>query len=130
MNETQRKNLAKMGGREVSLTEFLDLKPGEEALIDIKSDLSDAVRELRERNSVTQAELAARLQSSQPRVAHLERGVGSIDLFLRALILMGATPVQIGAIMSGQGIQIAKPRTARATKASPKRAPGKVLQTA
>ena len=128
MNEIQRKNLAKMKGREVSLTEFLDLKPGEEALIDIKSDLSDAVRQLREQNSVTQAELAARLQSSQPRVAHLERGVGSIDLFLRALILLGATPVQIGAIMGGQGVCPSKSRNVRATKAATS-APNKVLQT-
>ena len=46
---------------------------------------------------MTQAELARRLQSSQPRVAKAERGDRSVsmDLLVRALLATGATPREI-----------------------------------
>jgi transcriptional regulator with XRE-family HTH domain len=47
---------------------------------------------------MTQAELAQRIQSSQPRVAMAENGSKSVslDLLMRALLATGATPKDIG----------------------------------
>ncbi len=51
---------------------------------------------------MTQAELARKIRSSQPRIAKAEGGDGSvsIELLLRAMLAMGATPREIGQAIS------------------------------
>jgi transcriptional regulator with XRE-family HTH domain len=55
-------------------------------------DLGEVVRELRHRRGWSQAVLAEWLAVSRPTVIKLERGIGSVDLVLRALLLLGAVP--------------------------------------
>jgi transcriptional regulator with XRE-family HTH domain len=77
------------------------LTPEEALLIEIKLALSKSLRERRVKR-MTQAELAAKIHSSQPRVARAESGDQSVslELLLRAMLAMGATPVEIAKIIA------------------------------
>ncbi|MCC7160942.1 MAG: helix-turn-helix domain-containing protein [Anaerolineae bacterium] len=96
MNKVKQSKLKKQGWRIGSVAEFLDLSPEEARLIEIKLVPSRALRK-RRTGQMTQAELARRLESSQPRVAKAESGDRSVsmDLLVRALLATGATPREI-----------------------------------
>ena len=51
---------------------------------------------------MTQIELATKLQSSQPRIAKAENGDNSvsIELLIRAMLAIGASPQDIGQVIS------------------------------
>lgn len=51
---------------------------------------------------MTQAELAAKIHSSQPRIAKAENGDASvsIELLIRAMLATGATPQEIGIVIA------------------------------
>jgi transcriptional regulator with XRE-family HTH domain len=55
---------------------------------------------------MTQAELAQRIHSSQPRIAKAEGGDRSVslDLLMRAMLATGATPKEIGTAIAGAEI--------------------------
>jgi predicted XRE-type DNA-binding protein len=97
MDESKRRWLDAKGWKVGTVAEFLDLSPEEAALIEIKLALSKSLRERRERQ-MTQAELAERMHSSQPRIAKAEGGDRSVslDLLMRAMLATGATPKEIG----------------------------------
>lgn len=96
MNKRKQAKLEKQGWRIGTVADFLGLTPEESRLIEIKLALSRALRE-RRASQMTQAELAKRLASSQPRIAQAERGARSVsmDLLVRALLATGATPKEI-----------------------------------
>ena len=96
MNKNKAKKLEKQGWRVGTVSEFLGLSVEEARLIEIKLALSRALRTRRSKQ-MTQAELARRLASSQPRVAKAENGDRSVsmDLLVRALLATGATPKEI-----------------------------------
>ncbi|WP_231948452.1 helix-turn-helix domain-containing protein [Phormidesmis priestleyi] len=54
---------------------------------------------------MTQAELAEKLHSSQPRIAKAEKGDASvsIELLIRAMLAAGATPQEIGQVIAQAG---------------------------
>ena len=56
----------------------------------------------RRQNLMTQADLAAKLHSSQPRIANAENGDASvsIELLIRAMLATGATPQDIGQVIA------------------------------
>ena len=112
MKSEKRKRLENAGFRVGSTADFLGLTPEESALVDMKLSLSDRVRDWRARAGITQAELAARIGSSQSRVAKLEAGdpAVSLDLLVRASLAAGATPAQIARAL------IAKPRARTGTR--------------
>lgn len=95
MNAAKRQNLQAMGGREVSLTEFLDLKPGEEELIDLQIALGQDMKMRRLSKGWTQSELAHALGTTQSYVTRMEQGSASTDLLLRALFVLGASHQEI-----------------------------------
>jgi predicted XRE-type DNA-binding protein len=101
MDKRKRKRLESKGWKVGTATELLGMTPEEEALVEIRLALSQKVRERRQKQ-MTQAELATRLQSSQPRVAKAEAGDKSvsIELLMRALLATGATPKEIGKTIS------------------------------
>ncbi|MEG4587831.1 helix-turn-helix transcriptional regulator [Microcoleus sp. MOSTC5] len=86
-----------------SASEFLELSPEESSLIDIKLALILNLKERRQR-LMTQAELAEKINSSQPRIA-AENGDDSvsIELLIRAILATGATPQDIGQIIAQVG---------------------------
>ena len=107
MNDARHKRLEAAGWQVGTVAEFLELTPEESALVEIKVALSRELRGQRQKK-MTQAELAAKIGSSQPRIAKAESGDGSvsIELLLRAMLATGATPQQIGAAIA----EVAAPR--------------------
>lgn len=97
MDAEKKKHLERSGWKVGSATEFLGLNHEEASFIELKLALAAGFRELREKSGLTQAELAARLGSSQSRVAKMEAadpGV-SLDLLVKSLLRMGASPATI-----------------------------------
>jgi transcriptional regulator with XRE-family HTH domain len=104
MDEAKKKRLEEQGWKIGSVSEFLQLSPEESILIDIKLALSLNLKERRQR-LMTQAELAEKINSSQPRIAKAENGDDSvsIELLIRAILATGATPQDIGQIIAQAG---------------------------
>ena len=93
----------KAGGWSVgSATEFLALSPEEAALVEIKVALSRSLRLRRTRQRLSQTALARHLKSSQSRVAKMESADASVsvDLLLRALFALGATPRDVAKVLA------------------------------
>jgi DNA-binding XRE family transcriptional regulator len=101
MDKEKRARLESNGWKVGTVADFLELTPEEATIIEIKLALSKDLRARRERQ-MTQAELAARIHSSQPRVAMAEMGDHSVslELLLRAMLATGATPFEIGRTIS------------------------------
>jgi hypothetical protein len=94
MRKGKQAALAAGGWRIGTVEEFLDLTPEEAALVELRLRLSDALRARRTRLRLSQVVVAARLGSSQSRVAKMEAGDASVslDLLVKALVHLGATP--------------------------------------
>jgi DNA-binding XRE family transcriptional regulator len=97
MKKALKKKLERKGWKVGSAADFLGLSPEEEALVAVKMELVDALRQRRRKSELTQAELAKRIGSSQSRVAKMEAGDPSvsIDLVIRALLAIGVRPKRI-----------------------------------
>ena len=82
-------------------SDFLGLSAEEAALVEMKVSLSQALRARREARGLSQVALAKRLRSSQSRVAKMEAAdqTVSIDLLLRKLVVLGATPRDIARVL-------------------------------
>jgi ribosome-binding protein aMBF1 (putative translation factor) len=68
-----------------AISGLLRLNEGEITVVEMRVRLARKVRELRIAAGLTQQELAARLQSTQPRVARMEQAVASLEMLIRAL---------------------------------------------
>lgn len=97
MDQAKQSLLEAHGWKVGTVAEFLDLTPEEAVLVEIKLALSHMLRQRRQQQ-MTQAELAEKIHSSQPRIAKAEGGDGSVslDLLVRATLATGATPTEIG----------------------------------
>ena len=93
MNAEKRKRLEAAGWRFGSAADFLGLTPEEEAYVELKLRLADTLEAKRKAEHLTQKALAARLKSSQSRVAFMEKGDPSVsvDLLVRGLFALGVT---------------------------------------
>lgn len=102
MDNAKRERLEAKGWKVGTVTEFLELSAEEATLIDIKLALSRSLKERRQK-LMTQAELAAKLHSSQPRIAKAENGDASvsIELLVKAMLATGATSEDIGRVIAG-----------------------------
>jgi DNA-binding XRE family transcriptional regulator len=87
-----------------TVTEFLDLTPEEAILVEIRLALSKSLKERRQK-VMTQRVLAAKIGSSQPRIAKAETGDDSVsvELLIRAMLATGATTKEIGLVIAGVG---------------------------
>ncbi len=101
MDKGKRKRLEARGWRVGMASDFLRLSPEEAALVQMKVSLSRALRARREARGLSQIAFAKRLRSSQSRVAKMEAAdkTVSIDLLLRGLVVLGATPRDIARIL-------------------------------
>ncbi len=104
MDQAKRERLEAKGWKVGTVSEFLELTPQEAALVEIKLALSHALKKRRQ-NLMTQAELAEKIHSSQPRIAKAENGdtAVSIELLIRAMLATGATPQEIGQVIANTG---------------------------
>lgn len=101
MERAKQQRLEAKGWKIGNATDFLDLTLEESVIVEMRLALS---RHLKERRKIlmTQAELAAKISSSQPRVAMAENGDASvsIELLIRAMLATGASPQEIGQIIA------------------------------
>jgi ribosome-binding protein aMBF1 (putative translation factor) len=98
MKAEKAKKLAKAGWKIGDAKDFLELDPSEAEFLEIKLGLARRLRELREKQKWTQADLAGRLGSSQSRVAKMEAADAtvSVDLLVRSLLAAGADREDVG----------------------------------
>ena len=107
MNKAKRTKLAAHGWRVGSAVDFLELTAEEAAFVETKLALSESLRARRTAQHLSQAALAKRLKSSQSRVAKMEAAdpTVSVDLLLRGLFALGATPRDIAkALRTGSSV--------------------------
>jgi DNA-binding XRE family transcriptional regulator len=98
MNPAKQKKLEKAGFRGGSVQDFLNLAPGEMALIDMKIRLIGILKAARAESGVTQHRLARLIGSSQSRIAKVEAADPnvSLDLICKALFALGVSREKIG----------------------------------
>lgn len=101
MNTFKKARLQREGWAVGDAAEFLDLNPQEAQFVELKLALAAGVRQMREQRGITQAALAEQLGSSQSRVAKMEAGDRSVtvDLMMRSLLAIGATPGEIARLI-------------------------------
>ena len=109
MKKTKKQKLKAAGWKVGSAGEFLDLTPEEEAFIEVKLALAEYLKRCRQRKKLTQTELAQQIKSSQSRVAKMEAGDPSVsvDLLVRALLALGASPKQLARVIGSLSVSTA-----------------------
>ena len=97
MDKHNKGQLKTKGYRIGDAKDFLGLSAEESAYIEMKLALSQALARKRKQRRLTQLELARKLNSSQSRIAKMEKGdpTVSVDLLVKALLAMGATKKSI-----------------------------------
>lgn len=102
MQSAKRKKLESAGWKVGSAADFLGLSEEEVAYIEFKLKLATNLKATRIRKHLTQKELAKMIDSSQSRVAKMERGDSSvsIDLLIKTLLTLGVTQKEIGRVMA------------------------------
>lgn len=102
MDERKQNRLKKRGWKTGSVAEFLAMSPEESAYVEMKLALSQKLRERRQKNQLTQAELARAIASSQSRVAKMEAGdpTVSIDLLVKSLLALGVSRKELARTIS------------------------------
>lgn len=91
METTKRKALEAAGWKIGDAAEFLGMNEEECQLLDARVQIALAVRSLRESRHLSQKDLGAKLKTSQPRVAKIERAAAdvSLDQLFRAFAAVG-----------------------------------------
>lgn len=91
MDATKRKALEAAGWQIGDAADFLEMSAEERQLLDTRVSLALAIRRQREALELSQKELGARLKTSQPRVAKIERAASdvSLDQLVRAFTAAG-----------------------------------------
>lgn len=91
--------------------DWLGLSEEEKKLLDLRETMARAVKALRESSGLTQAQLAARIKSKQPKIANLEAGRSGFTLDYAAKVYRA---------MGGKvTIKLELPRRRKAKPASP-----------
>jgi ribosome-binding protein aMBF1 (putative translation factor) len=102
MRKQKKKRLESKGWKIGTVKEFLGLSTEESAYIELKIKLAAGLKQRRQQKGLSQLDLAAKLQSSQSRVAKMEAGDPSVslDLLIRSLISLGATERELSQIIT------------------------------
>lgn len=95
MDAAKRKAIEAAGWKVGDATDFLNMSDEERQLLDARVSIAMAIRRQRESLDLSQKELGARLKTSQPRVAKIERAASdvSLDQLVRALTAAGGRVV-------------------------------------
>ena len=91
MDAAKRKLLEDAGWKVGDAADFLGMSAEERQLLDTRVSIAMAIRQQRESQKLSQKELGARLKTSQPRVAKIERAASdvSLDQLFRAYTAAG-----------------------------------------
>ena len=103
MIDAKRKRLESRGWKVGNTREFLKLTDEEEAYVELRLKLADALKRQRMRRNLTQADLAKTMKSSQSRVAKMEAGDASVslDLLVRSLLAIGTSSKELAKVIAG-----------------------------
>ena len=103
MIDAKRKRLESRGWKVGNAREFLKLTNEEEAYVELRLKLADALKRQRVRRNLTQADLAKSMKSSQSRVAKMEAGDASVslDLLVRSLLAIGTSSKELAKVIAG-----------------------------
>lgn len=101
MKAGKRNKLEQAGWKVGSVDEFLGLSPEEISYVEMKLALSRFLKEKRVGQKLSQVEFAARIASSQSRVAKMESGDPSvsIDLLMKSLLALGASKKEVAKVI-------------------------------
>jgi predicted transcriptional regulator len=93
MDPDRKSRLEAAGFKFGTVGELFGLTEAEEELVEMKVAVAEAIRELREMHSLSQADLARLLGTGQARVSKLERPSEStsLDTLFRCMLVLGAT---------------------------------------
>ena len=102
MKSAKRKKLESNGWKVGSVEDFLGLSSEEVAYIEMKHALSNSLKERRAKEKLSQVEVAKIFKTSQSRVAKMEAGDPSvsIDLLVKSLLALGASPKELAKAIS------------------------------
>ena len=102
MRKQRQQRLRARGWKVGTVKDFLGLSNEESAYIELKIKLAAGLRQRRQQRGLSQLDLAAKLQSSQSRVAKMEAWDPSVslDLLIRSLISLGATERELSQIIT------------------------------
>ena len=102
MRKQKQKRLKSKGWKVGTVKELLGLSDEKSAYIELKIKLAAGLRQRRQQKGWSQVDLAAKLQSSQSRVAKMEAGDPSVslDLLIRSLISLGASERELSRIIT------------------------------
>jgi ribosome-binding protein aMBF1 (putative translation factor) len=102
MRKQRQQRLRARGWKVGTVKDFLGLSNEESSYIELKIKLAAGLRQRRQQRGLSQLDLAAKLQSSQSRVAKMEAGDPSVslDLLIRSLISLGATERELSQIIT------------------------------
>jgi len=91
MDAAKRKALEAAGWKFGDAADFLEMSDGERQLLDARVEIALAIRRQREAHHLSQADLGAKLKTSQPRIAKIERAATdvSLDQLVRAFAAAG-----------------------------------------
>jgi len=91
VKQSKRQKLEQNGWRLGTASDFLGLSAEESAYIEMKLELSETLREEREKKNLSQVQLARLIASSQSRVAKMEAADSSVsmDLLVKSLLALG-----------------------------------------
>ncbi len=109
MDATKRKALEAAGWKVGDAAEFLGMSAEERELLDARVEVAMAIRRRRKALHLSQKDLGARLRTTQPRVAKIERAASdvSLDQLVRALAAVG-------------GKVVVRTKTSKATRTTPR----------
>jgi predicted XRE-type DNA-binding protein len=109
METAKRKALEAAGWKVGDAADFLGMSTEERQLLDARVRLAMAIRQQRQARGLSQKELGAKLKTTQPRVAKIERAASdvSMDQLVRALAAAGGKFV----IRTGEQKAIKKARS-------------------
>jgi predicted XRE-type DNA-binding protein len=106
MDSAKKRKLETAGWQLGDAADFLGLSAAESELVEIKLRLAAAVQQRRTDAGLTQAQLAKRLGTSQPRVATmLAAKEVSIDNLVRSLLVLGADATEVAKVLAGVTLQ-------------------------
>jgi predicted XRE-type DNA-binding protein len=91
MDKAEREALESAGFQVGDFGDFLGLTPEERKLVELRLHISRMVRQRRREQNLTQQQMAARIKSSQSRVAKIEAAASdvSLDLMVSSLFAVG-----------------------------------------
>ncbi len=92
MNKAEKERFQKAGWKIGTVGELFGLTPADQALVETKIRLGGAIRALRQNGHLSQADLARRIGSSQPRVAKLENSDPEVSLDLQMKAIFASRP--------------------------------------